>query len=199
MVPPDLTRLSDEELVRLVVESGARDDRPFAEIFRRYHRKVWSLCHRYFPDKEEADDLAQDAFLRAYRGLRRFQGRSAFGSWLYRVTMNTCHNEYRRRSRRPQETDEEVSPREISTPASAPARLELEDDLESLANAMATLRPEERQILELIDLEEISYQDAARTLRIGLSAAKMRAQRARLALRSRLDSQPPDSRKSSPP
>lgn len=184
--PAGLGALTDEALIELCLARGDRDERPFRELFRRHRNGVWRACYGYMRNRDDAEDMTQDVFFKAFRSLHQFQGRSAFKTWLYRIAINTCQNEIRRRSRRPQESGmtmdtmaETLTDRE--TPESywsdrAP--------FDHLAQAFMMLRPEERKVLQLKDLDERPYNEVAEMMEISLSAAKMRVQRARLALRS---------------
>lgn len=181
--PDPFAAVSDADLVTLTLERGSRDNRPFQELFRRHNTMIWRLCYRYFHNARDAEDMMQDIFFKAYRNLARFEGRSAFKTWIYRIAINTCQNELRRRSRRPQESQTELETAAAFIPAAqtveSAQRLSALNDL--LIATMASLRPTERQVLVLKDVEERPYAEVAELLDISLSAAKMRVQRARLA------------------
>jgi RNA polymerase sigma-70 factor (ECF subfamily) len=128
--------------------------------------------------------LMQETFFKVYRNLHRFRGASSFRTWLFQIALNTARNELRRRSRRPTVSD---VPLDVwgETPSAA-------DDVEhawddqilraGLELAWSGLRADQRELLRLKDLDGHSYTEIARHLGITLSAAKMRVQRARLAL-----------------
>lgn len=183
VISPELT---DEELIALCQARGTRDERPFQELFRRHQKMVWRVCYSYTRHPQDAEDLTQEVFFKVYRHLSSFEGRSAFKTWLYRIAANTAQNELRRRSRRPQVSgtavDElaEVLPSDVSVEAALSAR----HQQRLLAEAMAQLRPQEQEILTMKDVEQLPYADIADALNIGLSATKMRVQRARLALQA---------------
>lgn len=181
----DLRSLSDQELVRLCIERGHADDRPFAELFRRYHRLVWSVCYSWFSNRQDAEDLTQDSFLKAFRSLRQFEGRSSLSSWLFRVATNTCHNERRRRGRRPMESEDDRPSEEHTMAASDGPHLELtkREEIERLDRAIARLPSEEREILLLAEYAQTPYKTIAQQLGLSVSAVKMRVLRARAALR----------------
>lgn len=177
----ELASLSDEDLVALVKAKGAHDDRPFATLYERHHRMVWSVCHRYLRDPQDAEDLMQEVFVRAYRGLQDFEGRSSLRTWLYRIAVNSCHNEFRRRRRRPALVErplEELTAQLIEGGRTADPVPEAGRVLE----AMATLAEADRQILILRELEGLRYDEIAQRLALGVSATKMRLHRARRAL-----------------
>lgn len=184
LMPHDLNELNDHELIDLVKTRGEKDPRPFRILVDRHQNTVWRVCYNFMGNSEDAEDLAQEVFLKAYRNLAKFEGRSSFKTWIYRIAINTSQNELRRRSRRPQES---------STPLETAAEfIPSTDNVEEstlkraqydvLLKAFKRLRPEESQVLMLKDLEGRPYAEIAEMLGISLSAAKMRVQRARAAL-----------------
>lgn len=177
--------LSDVELVQLFQARKGRDDRPFRELFRRYQQVVWRACYGMMRNSRDAEDLTQEVFFKAYRNLTKFEGRSSFKTWIYRIAINTCQNEIRRRSRRAQEAETAVEDMAEYLPSnsSLEATILARQQRDLLQQAMASLRPEEYEVLYLKDVEERPYAEIAEQLDISLSAAKMRVQRARLALR----------------
>ena len=181
-----LAELSDTELVRLCQERGNRDDRPFQELFRRHQQLVWRVCFGFTRNGNDAEDLAQEVFIKAYRHLDSFEGRSQFKTWLYRVAINTCQNELRRRSRRPQEAavELETAAQYIPSGQSVEAAWQTQHTQELLLEAISRLPDDAQEIILLKDVEQRPYTEIAELLSIGVSAAKMRAQRARLALQA---------------
>lgn len=179
-----LAELTDETLVSLCQQHRG-DERPFRELIHRYQSIVWRVCYSSFHNPQDAEDLTQDVFIKVYRKLDTFEGRSSFKTWVYRIAINTCRNEIRRRSRRPQETINAIEDMSnfLPSPTTVEAEWQAHWQHEQLVQALAQLRPEEYEILRLKDIEERPYTDITRTLGIGLSAAKMRAQRARQALK----------------
>ncbi|MEM7119458.1 MAG: sigma-70 family RNA polymerase sigma factor [Chloroflexota bacterium] len=177
--------LSDAELVALFQAREGRDDRPFRELFRRYQQVVWRACYGMMRNSRDAEDLTQEVFFKAYRNLTKFEGRSSFKTWIYRIAINTSQNEIRRRSRRAQEADTAVEDMAEYLPSntSLEATILARQQRHLLQQSMASLRPEEYEVLYLKDVEERPYAEIAEQLNISLSAAKMRVQRARLALR----------------
>ncbi len=179
-----LAELSDVALIEVCQKRGGKDDRPFQEMFRRYQSVVWRVCYSYMRNREDAEDLTQEVFFKVYRSLHQFEGRSSFKTWLYRVAINTCQNEIRRRGRRPQEAETEMETIAEIMPSGESVEKSYQAlyKREMLAKALANLDPGVSEILYMKDMEERPYNEIAATLDIGISAAKMRVQRARLAL-----------------
>lgn len=180
----DLTEMSDERLVQWCLRVQAKDDRPFREIFRRHRATVWGVCYGFVRNAEDAEDLMQDVFFRAYRSLAQFEGRSSLKTWLYRIATNVSQNELRRRSRRPQESETAIEDfnKPLAMGDTPETHVLAQAQREKLSQALASLRPDAYEAIKLKDLEERPYAEIARQLNISQSAAKMRVQRARLAL-----------------
>jgi len=172
LLPPDT------ELIARVL---AHDDRhAFAELVRRHQSPLRVLLRRLTcGDHALADDLAQEALLRAYRGLRGYRGGGQFSSWLYRIGYNAflTHIE---RNRKHAATDEVAA---VEAQASSKRRIELQHDLE---RAMTALRPEERAAISLSFFEELTHEEIARILDCPLGTVKTHIARGKDRLRQSL-------------
>jgi RNA polymerase sigma-70 factor (ECF subfamily) len=188
MAKANLTELTDQALVDLCKTRGAKDDRPFEELFKRHQAAVWRVCYYFLGDALDAEDIVQDVFFKAYRGLQGFEGRASFRTWINQIALNTCKNELRMRSRRPAVVEEELDdmgePSELAE--GTDRRWQDMTEREELAQALEMLEPDQFTVLQLRDMESRSYAEVAHMLGISQSAAKMRVQRTRLALRSAL-------------
>ncbi|HEY48092.1 MAG TPA: RNA polymerase sigma factor [Anaerolineae bacterium] len=188
MAEADLTELTDQALVDLCKKRGAKDDRPFEELVKRHQAAVWRVCYYFMGDALDAEDIVQDVFFKAHRGLPEFEGRASFRTWLNQITINTCKNELRMRSRRPAVVEEELG--DVREPIEMAEGLDQRwqgmTGREELALALEMLQPDQFTALQLRDVESRSYAEVAQMLGISQSAAKMRVQRARLALRGAL-------------
>jgi len=178
-------RLTDEELVTLCRKRLPGDTRPFEVLVVRYADKVRATCFRILGDWHEAEDQGQEVFIKVWRGLPRFEGRSSFSTWLYRIAINTCYSALDRRRRRPL-TDgvsfDALHDRAAASPS--PEQVVMaQSEVALLSKALTALTEEARIVLTLRETNGLSYQEIAAVLDIGLSAAKMRVARARLALR----------------
>lgn len=175
--------VSDEELARLCQECLPGDPRPFRTLVSCYRDRVINTVYRFLGDLHDAQDVAQEVFLKVYRGLPDFRATSSFSTWLYRITINTCKNELRRRSRQPSllEPDLESLGIRLPTAPSAEQVIIACEQRDVIQETLDGLSETHREALTLRDFLDLSYQEIAEVLEIDLSAAKMRVRRARLA------------------
>ena len=179
--------MTDQELV-LRAKQG--DQAAFEQLVVDNQNKVYSLALRLTGDREEAADLAQEAFLKAWQGLPSFQGESSFATWLHRLTTNVCIDHLRRRGRRqeveggPSLDDEEAGWPEPADWEGDPQRmLERAEMRQAVARGLEALPEHFRQVLVLRELSGLSYQEIGTSLNLDLGTVKSRIARARLALR----------------
>ena len=177
-----MTDRQDEDLA-LVQQAQARrgDLRPFEELVRRHHGQVLANCRHLSGSTDDAQDLAQEVFVKIYFGLPRFRGESRFGAWVQRVKVNHCLNFLRRRRASQVDVDDETSAVEpqLQVPPAAEAESLARDRRRRIAAALDKVPESLRVPLVMCDLDEMPYQEIADTLGIGLSAAKMRIKRGR--------------------
>lgn len=178
---PSLADCSDEDLVARA--SHSEGERAFAELLRRHQGKVRGLLLRLASDRTLADDLAQEVFLRAYRGLAGFEGRARFSTWLYRIAYNVYLN-HRTRVR-----ELAALPEGFESGAMAPetalsaSRSDLRRDLDV---AIAALPDRYRAVVMLYYLEDVSYPEIAEILDLPLGTVKTHLHRAKRLLREHL-------------
>lgn len=181
-----LGETADDELIALCQKRGLRDERPFRELWRRHYLSVWRTCYRFFPHEDDAEDLSQEVFLKAFHALRSFEGRSTFKTWITRIALNTCQNELRRRKSRAEQYADQIEGEEedrfATNSPSVESQVATNLLMEQLTAAIQQLDPEEWQVIFLKDVEGRGYREIASDLNIGMSAAKMRVQRTRLKL-----------------
>jgi RNA polymerase sigma-70 factor (ECF subfamily) len=178
---------STTEVGDLVAVARAGDRAAFDELVRRTYRDTYRLALRLTADEEDARDVVQEAYLRAYRGLRRFRGDAQFTTWLYRITANCAATQATRTARHRHAVLEDDAPLVDDRPAADPEQraelLSLRGDLEA---ALAELPPRLRAVVVLRDVYDLPHEAIAAELGISETAAKVRLHRARLRLRERL-------------
>ena len=175
---------TDSEMGSLVADARGGDRRAFDALVRRTWVGTYSLALRLTGNEDDARDVCQEAYLRAYRGLRRFRGDARFTTWLYRITANCASTHLGRRSRhRHEELDDDLVVSDLSPGVDPVGRAESARLREAVQNALATLPPRLRAVVVLRDIYDLSHDVIAAELGISVSAAKVRLHRARRRLR----------------
>ncbi len=183
-------QLIDAELVKRIQRG---DKKAFDILVRKYQHKIVNLITRYIKDPSETQDVAQEAFLKAYRALPRFRGESAFYTWLYRIAINTAKNFLVAKGRRPPDGDIDpqdaeqyegsVGLKELATPEN----FLLKDEIEEVVKQAISDLPEDlRTAITLRELEGLSYEEIAQTMACPVGTVRSRIFRAREAIENRL-------------
>lgn len=170
-----------EELAR---SAAAGDEESFARLVAMYEKKVYVLALRMTGNQEDAADVAQEAFLSAWKGLPSFRGDAGFSTWLYRLTSNAAVDHLRRTRR--QRTEASLDSESLDAPDPAPApqeRAEAQALRDAVRWGMGELSPEHQKVLTLREYQEMSYEEIAQQLGVDLGTVKSRISRARGALR----------------
>lgn len=181
----------------LVTRSQQGDLDAFEDLVARYERKVYTIAYRFMGNHEDASDLAQEAFLKAYQSINKFRGDSSFATWISRIVVNVCKDELRKNKRNLQiSLDEQVWLEEGTvekqvkdtrpTPEQIYEQNELKDYLQSLISG---LTPEYRMVIVLRDIQGYSYEEIAQILDCSLGTVKSRLNRARKLLREKIISE----------
>jgi len=187
--------VSDREIDRQLVERAQRGDKQaFGLLVQKYQRKLGRLLSRFIRDPAEVEDVAQEAFIKAYRALPSFRGDSAFYTWLYRIGINTAKNHLMALGRRaPTSTEVEAEEaegyddgeqlRDINTPES----VLLSNEIARTVNATIEKLPEElRRAIQMRELEGMSYEDIAQAMGCPIGTVRSRIYRAREAISEQL-------------
>jgi RNA polymerase sigma-70 factor, ECF subfamily len=171
---------------RLVGRAQAGDVAAFERLSSAYADRLFMMLLRLLGDRSEAEDVAQEVMLRAWRNISRFQGRSSYFTWLYRIAVNEANRALDRRARRPAGVP--LGERELElpgSPADDPSRqAEVSELRESLGQALAELPPPLRTAIVLRDIEGLSTQEAAEIAGVGQAAFKSRLHQARQRVRA---------------
>lgn len=172
------TRPDDRELVARAREG---DSDAFEGLVRMHMRSVYGHAFRFFGSAEPAEDVVQEVFIKVFRSIRTFDGQSAFSTWLYRITRNTCLDQLRAGKHVPQPVD----PVDVTAiePGDVADEVALSTSVEA---AMASLAPEDRDALNAVALFGMSYAEAGEALGIPTGTVKSRVFRARRMLISQL-------------
>lgn len=175
--------------INLLIEAHLQGDpRAFGQIVARYQIRLLNFTYRMIGDRERAEDLVQEAFLRVYRHLDRFDRNRKFSTWIYTIASNLAKNELRNRSRSPLVTleqarprdEEEQRPMEFEDPESRPDELYERRNLKALVDlTVARLSSHHREVFVLRELEGKSYEEIAEIMHCNLGTVKSRLNRAR--------------------
>jgi RNA polymerase sigma-70 factor (ECF subfamily) len=174
-------RIDEDQALVDAVRGGDGD--AFARLVRKYQNRVIGLAHGLLADRRDAEDVAQEAFLRAYKGLRGFRAHSSFRTWLFQIVVNTARTHRARRSSRMETAVDEV------TLESAPASERLETAVvtrDEITHALTSLPPDLREAVLLRDVEGLDYREIARTLDVPIGTVESRIFRGRERLRRAL-------------
>ena len=172
-----------EELARAAAEGS---EEAFAKLVELHEKRVYALALRLTGNQEDAADVAQEAFLSAWRGLPNFRGDAGFSTWLYRLTSNAAIDHLRKTRRRKAESslDDTAMGLEVPDPAPTPQdQAETESLREAVRWGLGELTQEHLQALTLREYQELSYEEIAAQLGVDLGTVKSRISRARAALR----------------
>jgi RNA polymerase sigma-70 factor, ECF subfamily len=193
------SKAQDVALDRVLVDRfKAGDQSAFDEMVHRHWDRIYAMVHQLLKNEQDAEEVTQDAFIRAHRGLGAFRGDSAFSTWLYQIATNLARNRYWywwRRKRdftvsfdQPVSSDNatplsEVFAAEQETPGDVTVTQELVD---RIAVGMEKISPKHREILVLRNVKNLSYEEIAGILGISVGTVKSRIARARESLREKI-------------
>jgi len=186
--------VSEANVDQLLVERVQKGDkRAFDLLIQKYQHRIVSLVSRYVSDPSEAQDVAQEAFIKAYRAIKRFRGDSAFYTWLYRIAINTAKNWIVAKNRRPPSSDIDAVDaeqyaisdrlRENSTPENELLREEIE---RTVFATIAGLPEDLRTAIMLREMDGMSYEEIATTMECPIGTVRSRIFRAREAIDEKL-------------
>lgn len=185
--------LEDEKLVK---RSIAGEEAAFESLVRKYQKRILSIIYQITGNKQEAEDIAQEIFIKVFYKLKDFNPQYPFFSWLYRITINKCYDHLRATKRKKTKSFAELNAKEIKMinnlfaqhatdkTISLNNRIEVDKVLNKL---LGSLRPEERAFVAMRDIENLSYKEMAQIFKCSELAARIRVSRARKRLRIKLE------------
>lgn len=180
-----MTEFFENGVIRSVLDGNIND---FEKLVTAYEKNVYNLALRMVGDPDDAADITQETFIKAYRALGSFRGDSKFSSWIYRIASNVCLDFLRSRSRRAQvplsfENEDEEGEIELPDMSQNPEEVLMKKlSMEAVRRGMEKLPPKQRQILVLRELCGLSYAELAQTLSVEEGTVKSRIFRARKRL-----------------
>lgn len=181
-----MTKTTDAELVERVQRG---DKRAFDILVIKYQSKIFSIISRFISDHSEINDVAQDAFIKAYRALPNFRGESAFYTWMYRIAINTAKNYLTAKSRRPPASDIDSQDAENYTVGAnlhenaSPEKLLMRDQLKKVIFDTINQLPEDlKTAITLREIEGLSYEEIADSMNCPVGTVRSRIFRAREAI-----------------
>jgi RNA polymerase sigma-70 factor, ECF subfamily len=171
----------------LLARLRARDARAFEELVTTYQHRVFAVALRMLSNRAEAEEIAQETFLRAHRALADFRGEARLGTWLYAIASRLCLNRLASGPRRHERSDDIALAQAPAEGRDAVGALE-RDELEAALHEAITALPEERRIVVVLrDLEGLSYEEIGEVLGVPLNTVRTRLHRARLDLKAKLE------------
>ncbi len=187
--------MANSEDMALIVQFNEGDRKAFNELVLKYQKQVFSIVYRFLGDYEESRDITQDVFVRIYEALPKFRKESSFFTWIYRITINICKNNYRDKKRKPYiesidapiQTEEGEMNRSFQDPESDVQELAEKNELKSkVHNAISSLNSNFKEVIILRDIQGFSYEKISQILKIREGTVKSRISRARLILKDKL-------------
>lgn len=171
----------------LIAHAKQGDINAFEQLILRNEKNVYNIAYRMMHDVEDAKDIAQEVFLKAYKNLNYFDGRSVFSTWIYRITVNTCIDELRKRKEKYTVSIDDEG-QQTKLPQASPEEMPEERLVQKEAGreilvAMEQLSEEHRTILTLRDLRGFSYEEISDIIEVSMGTVKSRLARARKQLK----------------
>ena len=189
-----VSSLADADETTLVAQSREGDTAAFGELVRRYEGKIFRLAQHVTQNREDAEDVLQETFMKSYEHLDQFQGNSKFYTWIVRIAVNQALMKLRRRKTDKSvsldetiDTGEDTMVREIAAWDEDPEQRYTREELGGILDtAVQSLEPPYRSVFTLRDIDELSTEETAEALGLSVPAVKSRLLRARLQLREKL-------------
>lgn len=178
-----------------VARLKAGEEQAFEELLARYQDQVFGVVCHWLGNEEEAKDVTQETFVRAFTQMKAFRGESSLRSWLFAIARNACRNTFRTWARKrramtdPLDSDlsEDGAPLQLADPGlSALETLEQGERLRMVRDALQTLEPDFRQVVTLCDMEGVTYEEAADVCECPVGTVRSRLHRGRMLLKRRL-------------
>ncbi|MFH1368120.1 MAG: sigma-70 family RNA polymerase sigma factor [Elusimicrobiota bacterium] len=182
---------------RLIAAFLAEDSSAFDKLVLKYKDRVFNICYRFMGNHDDANDCAQDAFVKVFRSLKHFKGESLFSTWLYSITVNTCKNKLSSLAHRigkrmvqidkRRETEDGEKQRQFKDDGyTPPEMLEMKEREAKVQKAIGSLGKYQKELIILRDIEDLSYEEIAKITGHKLGTVKSGLSRARFHLKEKL-------------
>ncbi|MCK5578996.1 MAG: sigma-70 family RNA polymerase sigma factor [Planctomycetes bacterium] len=186
----------------LIYKCKKNDRQAFNELVVKYQHRIFNLAYRMLGHHQEAEDVCQQAFINAYNNIKKFQKKSSFMTWVYQITVNLCHNYYRKNIKQPKtqalygnETTSDATSGQLSwgepgnpgNPGDNPQQVaQIKERDQLIQDALNTLNPELKSVIVLRDVEGHPYAEISRMLKCPVGTVRSRLTKAREELKDRL-------------
>ncbi|MBW1916368.1 MAG: RNA polymerase sigma factor [Deltaproteobacteria bacterium] len=171
----------------ILIQSFLEGDRiAFERLILGHKDRVYNLCFRFIGDNQDADDLAQEVFIKVFKSLKKFRFQSSFLTWLYRITINTCKNRIKSRDFKYRKMNVSDNIEMIESKESPTISLEKKEKTRLIQDAINLLPIKQREIIILKDIDGLSYDEVSKITGCKLGTLKSRLSRARLELKKKL-------------
>ncbi len=179
-----MSSFSDEYYIERVLNG---DHSSYATLVERHKDMVFTIANRMLKNREDAEEVAQDAFMKAYRSLRKFRKESKFSTWLYRIVYNLCVSQLRKNKKQIHSLDDEEKNIDIEDTHNKMEQIEEKERTRYINQAIENLNPEEKTIITLYYQDELSVAEISDVTQLTQSNVKVRLHRARLKLYDELN------------
>lgn len=183
----DEARLAAQEDIALVERARGGDTAAFEALVRKYRNQVYALSHHFMHDREDAWDISQEVFVKAYRSLAGFRGEASFKSWLLRITANHCKDQLKRRRLDVVPLDEAIGGDGKDGPAHPDRKVEMSELGRAIEAAVASLPPKHQMAFVLREYQGMSYEEMATAMDCNLGTVMSRLHHARKKLQDALN------------
>jgi RNA polymerase sigma-70 factor (ECF subfamily) len=173
-----------QEIAKDLLSAAAKGDiKAFEKIYKISSGFVYSVAYRVTNSSDSAEDVTQEVFLKIYNNLKDFKFRSSFKTWIYRITVNTSINAYRKKTKDlTRKADYDKALRYVPAPGGVEEAVDRNEDKEQIKSLLAKLNPGQRACIILREIEDLSYKEIAAALKININTLRSRLKRARQAL-----------------
>lgn len=177
----------------LIIEMKHGNKDAFEKIIEKYQNRIFTLCYRYTGNKEDAEDLAQDVFVKLFKKINQYNNKSSFSTWLFQIGNNTCKDFLRKKQKESQIKiadhiwldDEEVKPERFIEKKTPESQLEDKEKMLVLKETINKLTPEYKMVIIMREFQDLSYEEISHTLNYSVGTIKSRLSRARKALKEK--------------